>query len=141
VRTLLVVGASGAINALADTHVPADSLIEGIRAEFGPTAPFLLQLRTVHPAIAIGGAGIIFMLTRAPSLAHQGRSTRYGSAIQILLGVQLIMGLLNVALLTPVETQVLHLLLADVLWILWVLFGAEIVGERTTRAASMAESS
>ncbi len=139
VVTLLVVGASGALNALADTLYPAGSVIEGIRAEFGSTAPFLVRLRTIHPVIAIGGAGIIFMLTRAPSLADQGRSAGLALAIQGLLGVQLIMGLLNVALLTPVETQVLHLLIADVLWILWVLFGAEVVGVRTTKASSMAE--
>ena len=32
------------------------------------------------------------------------------------------MGVANIALLTPVETQVLHLLLADTLWIVWIFF-------------------
>ena len=37
------------------------------------------------------------------------------------------MGVVNIALLTPVETQVLHLLLADTLWIVWIVFGASVI--------------
>ncbi len=131
VITLLVVGASGALNALSDTLFPADSLLDGIRAEFGPTAPFLLRLRTVHPLIAVAGSGVIFMLTRAPSLGGSPRVNRLSVSIQALLGAQVVIGLLNVALLTPVETQVVHLLAADVLWILWVLLAAEVIGVRS----------
>lgn len=141
VITLLVVGASGALNALSDTLFPADSLLDGIRDEFGPTAPFLLRLRTLHPAIAIGGAGLLFILTRSPSLQAAGPARRYAAVIQGVLGFQVILGLLNVALLTPLEIQVAHLLVADVLWIVWVLFGAEIVGERTVRTAASVDSS
>ena len=51
------------------------------------------------------------------------------------IGVQIFMGLLNVALLTPVETQVLHLLLADALWIVWVLLGANALSAPAERRA------
>lgn len=141
VITLLVVGASGALNALSDTLFPADSLIDGIRDEFGPTAPFLLRLRTLHPAIAIAGAGLLFILTRSPSLQVAGPARRHVAIIQGVLGFQIVLGLLNVALLTPLEIQVAHLLVADVLWIVWVLFGAEVVGERTVEAAAAVDTS
>lgn len=130
VVTLIVIGASGALNALSDTLFPADSVLEGIRAEFGATAPFLLRIRTLHPLIAIVGGGIIFMLARAPLLEATGRAARLAGWAQALVGIQFIMGLVNIALLTPVETQVLHLLLADALWLVWVLLGAELLGVR-----------
>ncbi len=136
VIALLVVAASGALNALADTLFPADSLVDALREEFGPTAPFLVRLRVMHPVVAIAGAGILFMVSRAPSLGGQGRAAAYSVAIQVLLGIQIIAGLVNVALLTPTETQVAHLLFADLLWILWVMFGAEVIGERTARAVA-----
>jgi heme A synthase len=134
VVALVVIGASGALNALGDTLFPADSVIEGIREEFGPTAPFLLRLRTVHPLIAIAGGAILFMVARAPSVALPGRVARLSASIQALLGVQLLIGLLNVALLTPLEIQVLHLLVADALWVLWVIMAAEVMGMRTARS-------
>lgn len=130
VVTLLVIGASGALNALSDTLFPADTVLEGVRAEFGATAPFLLRIRTVHPLIAIAGGGIIFMLARSPLLDATGRAARFAGWAQALVGVQFVMGLINIALLTPVETQVLHLLLADALWLVWVLLGAELLGVR-----------
>lgn len=139
--TLLIIGASGALNALSDTLFPAGSVIEGIRDEFGPTAPFLLRVRTIHPVIAIAGGGILFMLARAPSLAATGRAGRLSTAVQVLIGVQFLIGLLNVALLTPVETQVIHLLMADALWILWVLFGAELLGSQRAAKADVREVS
>ena len=129
---ILIVGASGALNALSDTLFPADTILQGIRDEFGATAPFLLRVRTIHPVIAIIGGGVIFMLARSPWLAGGGPATRLSAAVQVLIGVQFLSGFLNIVLLTPVETQVLHLLLADALWILWVLLGAALLGADQT---------
>lgn len=140
VVTLLIVGATGALNALADTLYPAGSVIEGIRDEFGATAPFLLRIRTVHPLVAIAGGGVLFMLVRAPSLAGTGRVARYGLAVQVLLGAQVVIGLVNIALLTPVETQVVHLLAADALWIAWILLAAETLGSRSAAVAGAREA-
>ena len=120
---MLVVGASGALNALSDTLFPADSLLEGIRYEFGATAPLLVQLRILHPVIAIVGGGTIFLLAQSPALAAE-RTVRLRRTVMAIIGVQIVVGLVNVALLTPLETQVLHLLLADTLWIAWVWLGA-----------------
>jgi heme A synthase len=43
--------------------------------------------------------------------------------------VQFVVGIANIALLTPMATQVAHLLLADVLWILYVFFAATLLTE------------
>lgn len=116
VAVLLIVGASGALNALADT------LGEG-------SAPWLLyELRVLHPVIAIVGGGGLFMLTQSVALSGEGvpggSVGRLRRGVQVIIAAQFAAGFLNIALLTPVETQVLHLLLADILWILWLLMGA-----------------
>jgi len=139
VAILFVVGASGALNALSDSLFPAGTLLEGIRAEFGAAAPFLLRIRTVHPVLAILGGAIVFVLARSPVLDTPGRPSRLAGWVQALVGAQLVMGLLNVALLTPVETQVLHLLLADAVWVVWVLLGAELLGVRQTELEPVGE--
>jgi heme A synthase len=55
-------------------------------------------------------------------------------ALGVLVVCQLLVGVLNVVLLTPVTVQVLHLLLADCVWITLVILAAEI-GYRGTGGA------
>jgi heme A synthase len=47
---------------------------------------------------------------------------------------QLVAGMINLGLLAPVWMQLFHLLLADALWIVLVLFGAEILRQTTVHA-------
>jgi heme A synthase len=127
VAVLLIVSASGALNALADT------LGEG-------AAPWLLyELRIFHPLIAIAGGGALFFLSQGRAFADDdlsgGKVARLRRGVQVIIAIQFAAGFLNIALLTPVETQVLHLLLADVLWILWVRLGAEALSTPTTPTA------
>jgi hypothetical protein len=140
VITLLVVGTTGALNALADTLYPAGSLVDGIRDELAPAAPFLVRLRTLHPLVAIAGGGALFLFTRLPAMESPGTAGRLAGVVQVVIGAQFLMGMVNVALLTPVETQVLHLLLADALWVLWILYGAALLGSRRIAPATVAEA-
>lgn len=126
---ILLIGASGALNALADTLFPSDTLLGAVEAELASTAPFLLRLRVVHPLIAIAVAlGVLFLVMRLGEGAND-RTRRIGVALAIIVGLQMFMGIANVLLLTPLETQVLHLALADVLWITFVCFSAALLGE------------
>jgi cytochrome c oxidase assembly protein subunit 15 len=124
---ILVAAASGALNALADTLHEADSVAGGIRDEFGPAAPFLLRLRTVHPLIAIAGCLALYALARR--LGPLGGRTvgRLARGVQLLVWIQFAIGIVNIALLTPLETQLVHLLAADALWVLFVLLGARLL--------------
>ncbi len=115
---LLLVGASGALNALADTLFPPETLLDGIRQEFGATAPLLVRLRVLHPLLAVvGGIGAVMAL-RSPAFDGAGRVRNLANAAAVVVGVEAVVGIVNVALLTPVEVQLLHLLVADVLWVL-----------------------
>ena len=118
---LLLIGLTGAISSLADTLFPADSVLEGIREEFGSAAPFLLRVRAVHPIVAIAGGIVVFVIAKRLA-GGGGRSvSRYARAVHTGILIQLGLGALNLALLTPLETQIAHLLLADVVWIAYVL--------------------
>jgi heme A synthase len=134
---LLIVAAAGALNALADTLFPADSFLEGLRDEFGPTAPFLVRLRVVHPLTAIVGGIALVLLVRHPSFDVQRRAAGPVRAIGVLVFIQFAVGVTNVALATPVELQVLHLLLADVLWVAFVLAAVRVLAEAAVAAPGM----
>jgi cytochrome c oxidase assembly protein subunit 15 len=122
----LFVGVSGAIAALGDTLFPATSLSEGIRQEISETAHFLLRLRVLHPALAVFAAVyIVFAGLRVMKARVSATATRIAWWSWGLVLLQLIVGAVNVVLLAPVWLQLVHLLIADVLWIALVLLSVE----------------
>jgi len=67
-------------------------------------------------------------------LLRPGRSVRRASlALAGLVVVQLTAGLVNLALLAPVWMQLVHLLLADAVWLATVLLGAAALAEDAPR--------
>lgn len=119
---LMLVGAAGAITALGDTLFPAESLLDGIRDDF--TGAFLVRLRWIHPIVAVGAGLLLVWL--APRYAHHGgRVARFGTTMTWLVAGQLLLGVLNVLILAPVWMQIVHLLVADLTWIAFVLFVVE----------------
>lgn len=121
----LLVGASGAITALGDTLFPASSLAEGLRQDFSSASHFLLQLRVIHPilAVLVGvysiGAGMLAAARRPSPL------TRWlARALLAIFVAQLIVGVVNVALLAPIAIQLIHLMLADLVWLTLLLAAA-----------------
>jgi len=122
ILALVVLAATGAIAALADTLFPVDSVREGLAADFDTTAHFLTRLRTIHPVVAVLTGGLLIHLGGS-SLQH---AQRPAMALILLVGLQLGVGILNVLLLTPIAMQVVHLLLANLIWITLLILGAEL---------------
>ena len=143
--SVLILSISGAITALGDTLFPSASLAEGIQQDFSSTAHFVIRLRIWHPILAmITGlylffiSGLIIMFSQrgkhAPAQpggdvtgenSRSARDTR--TAASALIGIillQLFAGLINLALLAPTWMQLIHLLLADLVWITLVLLAA-----------------
>jgi heme A synthase len=121
---LALVGASGAITALGDTLFPAESLLEGIRDDF--TGTFLVRLRWIHPIVAVATAFfLVFTVRRVEVAGATGR--RLAAAVESLAIGQLLLGALNVVLLAPVWMQVVHLLVADLTWVAFVLYSVEML--------------
>ncbi|HEX4954529.1 MAG TPA: COX15/CtaA family protein [Thermoanaerobaculia bacterium] len=121
---LALVGASGAVAALGDTLYPAESLAEAVRQDLSPTAHVFVRLRIIHPFLAVA-VGLFLLFDHKPWPRHPGASARHDLWVTWLVLGQLALGLVNVALLAPIPIQMLHLLLADLLWIAVVLASAQ----------------
>jgi heme A synthase len=122
----VLISMTGVIAALADTLFPAASLAEGMRQDVAATANFLVHWRVIHPAVAVAGALFIIWAATA-ALRRSARPTPRRMAL-LAAGTavaQLIAGAVNLALLTPAGMQLLHLFIADLLWILLVLLAVE----------------
>jgi heme A synthase len=133
---MLLVGASGAVAALGDTLFPEQSLSAALAADLSATSHVLIRLRILHPALAVlTAAALIFAVPRlSVRAATPGR--RLGHLLAGLAAFQLAAGALNVILLAPVWMQILHLLLADLMWIVFVVLGATLLGVRQQAPAS-----
>ncbi|HTT60827.1 MAG TPA: COX15/CtaA family protein [Bryobacteraceae bacterium] len=121
----LVVAVSGAIAALGDTLFPAASLASGMRQDFSQTASALLRLRAMHPVFAVAGAGVLLAAAATAMRPPHVRSVRLGRIVMALVFVQLAAGAVNIVLLAPVWMQILHLLLADLVWVALVVMTLE----------------
>lgn len=129
VAGMLVVGAAGAVTALGDTLFPARSLAEGIAQDFDPTVHFLIRLRFWHPALAILLGLYLVVAGQAITRLRPGQATSRAAAVLLLLFIaQIAVGTLNVVLLVPVGMQLIHLLMADLVWIALVLLAASALG-------------
>lgn len=122
----ILVCVTGSIAALGDTLFPASTLAAGMRQDFSPAANFLLRLRMVHPAVAAVG-GLFFATVAFFALRASARPAMRMLSIVVIVStfMQLCAGILNLALLAPVWMQIVHLLLADIVWIALVLFVVE----------------
>lgn len=138
---VMLVGVSGAIAALGDTLFPSQTLAQALAADLSPTSHILLRLRMLHPAIAIVTVAALAIV--APTLARRDGSlpaARLARGVTALAATQLVAGVINVMLLAPVWMQLLHLLLADALWIALVLLGAVVLRRPTTQRTSRARA-
>lgn len=113
-----LLGALGALTALGDTLFPATSLGEGLSRDL-EKRHFLERIRIFHPIIALAWFGgpwvwLARVQERDPELKRLVRG------LMAVVLTNLGLGLLNVLLLAPIWMQIVHLLVADILWILFV---------------------
>ncbi|HEX8147025.1 MAG TPA: COX15/CtaA family protein [Pyrinomonadaceae bacterium] len=129
----LALGVSGAVAALGATLFSegggSSVDVEGM----GAAARLLFSLRNykLHPALAVlvGGYLVYFALS---TLKPGGDAwvRRWARSVAALVAAQFAAGLLNAALLAPVWLQIVHLLLADLLWLALVLLSAASLAPR-----------
>ena len=115
--SVVLLGITGALAALADTLYPVHSLAAGLAQDVGSDSSFVLRLRALHPILAAAVTCwlIYHALTRTTSPSWAGRIVIATVVVQFLAGIA------NLLLLTPIAMQLLHLLLADLLWIALVV--------------------
>jgi heme a synthase len=121
----MCVGITGSLAALGDTLFPATSLRTSLIEDFS-SGNILLRLRFLHPVVAaIAAIYILWLILR--SLKSPGRLwNQEGMLAGVLIG-QIVLGILNVLLLAPVWLQLVHLLVAELFWVLVVLASANLL--------------
>jgi heme A synthase len=107
-------------------------LSEGLQQKFSPTAHFLIRLRPYHPLVAIA-AGVYLVGVAGLFNARYGLDTsrKFTRLLTLLYFSQLGAGAVNILFLAPIWLQLLHLLLSDLILIVWVLFMATALAEET----------
>jgi len=119
------IGITGSVAALGDTLFPATSLRASLIQDFS-SGNILLRLRFLHPvAAAIGAMYVLWLIVRNAKVP--GRTRNQVIALAIVLIGQVGLGILNVMLLAPVWLQIVHLLVAELLWVLVVLASASLL--------------
>jgi len=115
---ILMVGAFGAITALGNTLFPSADIASGVAADFDVNSPFLIQLRVYHPLLAIimGGFWMALISLWKPEESKKNYLQNWCRSIYILLVIGLGFGLLNWILMAPIWGALIHLILADLIW-------------------------
>jgi heme A synthase len=125
-----IIGMSGAITALGDTLFPVKNLAQGLAQDTSSNTHFLIRLRVYHPLIALLVGGYTFFLLRYLRKINSDNTARkIGTILGGLILIQWTAGLINVLLLAPVPMQIIHLFVADTIWISYVLLTASILSE------------
>jgi heme A synthase len=117
---VMLLGITGVIAALGDTLFPAPTLAAGLAQDFNPASSVLLRLRGLHPLIAAAVAAWLTYYAVGRLRTAKAASLR----VVVMVWIQLLAGLVNFLLQEPVWMQMVHLLIADLLWISLVLLCA-----------------
>lgn len=137
-----LVGAAGAITALGDTLFPVETVREGLSAAADGTSHFLMRLRVIHPMLAVLVSFYIIWLAgqMRQRITDDQVDTSNRAANPYLVPVtwalqgtvifQLAAGVLNIMLKAPVWMQLLHLLTADIILVLFVIVSLEALRKR-----------
>jgi heme a synthase len=133
----LALGVSGAVAALGATLFPEDGGAAAGVEGTSPAARLLFSLRhyKLHPALAVVvGCYLVYFAVSALKGGGGVWVRRWGRSVLALVGAQFTAGLVNAALLAPVWLQLVHLLLADLLWLALVLLSASSLARDRVRS-------
>ena len=130
---IFLIGSSGSLAALSGMLFPVESLAEGFRQDFADSSHILLRLRISHPILSIlVGIYLIFLAGWLRKKREADRLLRrLSSMLSIFVLIQLAFGAITLLSLAPILMQLGHLLLADLVWILFVLVSATYLSSDT----------
>jgi cytochrome c oxidase assembly protein subunit 15 len=121
----ILVGSSGAITALGDTLLQLGALPGGVGQPITAQSHPLVQMRVIHPIIGLLMGLFTLVLARAVAEYRPEPATRrLAWGLVVIFFAQILLGGINVTLKAPVWMQLVHLLMADLVWINLVLLSA-----------------
>ncbi len=112
----LLSGATGSITALADVLFPSASFIEGFLADFDKTSEVLTRLRILHPIISSTLSIVLYAYATGINKKYNIRV----KPLQLLIIIAVFLGVLNVISNIVLPLSILHLAIADFLWISYI---------------------
>ena len=112
----ILTGATGSIAALADVLFPSESFIAGIVEDFDSTSEILTRLRVLHPIVSTVLSFVLFN----ESKRLEDKFNLKTNQIKILVIIGVTLGVLNVFININIFLSVMHLLVADLLWITYI---------------------
>lgn len=126
---MLVLSFTGGIAAMGNTIFPAESLVEGIRADFDQSSHPLIRLRALHPLIAVSvGVYLFVSLAFAWNIKPVAAAKRLAQALLGVYVLQMLIGVVNLAFLAPIPLQLLHLGVAVAAFALLSALGVSLLG-------------
>ncbi len=128
---VFLVGISGSVAALSSMLFPSATLSEGLAKDFSEASNILLRLRVSHPILSVSvGVHLIFLAGWLKSKARENFwIQRWANVLSILVLIQFASGALTLLTLAPIVMQIIHLFLADAVWISFVLLSASVLAE------------
>jgi heme A synthase len=123
---IFIVGSSGSLAALSNMLFPSTSIIEGFAKDFSGTSPMLVRLRISHPIVSVAvGMFLIFLAGWLKRLSSNDRHVaKWVNILSLLVLVQFASGAATLLLHAPIVMQLVHLFLADAVWISFILLSA-----------------
>jgi len=128
---ILFVGTTGSVAALSSMLFPTETIVEGISQDFSASSNILVRLRLAHPIVSIlVGVYVMFLAGWLKATAADPSVTRWSNILSVLVITQLAFGAATLFSLGPIIMQLGHLLLADLLWISFVILVANYLWDR-----------
>jgi heme A synthase len=123
---IFLVGMTGSVAALSSMLFPSQTLVEGIQQDFSSTSHILQRLRVFHPITSIiVGVFLVFLAGWLRKLVSEDVwVNRFSSALSLLILLQIAFGAVTLLTGAPIVMQLIHLFLADAVWISFVLLTA-----------------
>ena len=128
---ILLIGMSGSVAALSSMIFPSQTLPEGMAKDFSTTSNILLRLRIFHPILSVmTSVYLVFLAGWLRKRAVENTwVNRWSNNLSILILIQVAFGAATLLTLAPIVMQLGHLLLADAVWIVFVLLSASFLAE------------
>lgn len=123
---------TGSIAALAHMLFPTGTLAEGVAQDFSSASHALVRLRLLHPITAILTSVFLIFLVGwiAKEAGDNHRVKRWSNILSLLVLAQIAFGSATLLMLGPIIMQLGHLLLADAIWISYVLTAANFLSNQ-----------
>ncbi len=117
----LLSGATGSITALADVLFPSESFIKGFVEDFDETSELLTRLRILHPIVASLLSITLFFESNRLKKTYKLNT----KSLKLMVLVAVTLGVVNVLSNIWLPLSVLHLAIADFLWITYIYVSIE----------------